>query len=91
MKKVIEHGYRHYMETTCPNCGCRFSYEYEDIIKNRNYFINHSGWKEYFDNWSNQISCPECGAIFQIFDWQITCHDNIITYSSSSEEGESND
>ena len=32
MKQIIKHGYRKDMRTTCPICGCEFSYEWEDVI-----------------------------------------------------------
>jgi RNA polymerase subunit RPABC4/transcription elongation factor Spt4 len=32
MKKIIKHGQKKEMRTTCPNCGCEFSYEWEDVI-----------------------------------------------------------
>lgn len=32
MKRIIEHGFINYMETTCPYCGCKFSFEWEDVI-----------------------------------------------------------
>ena len=32
MKKIIQHGFMSYMETTCPYCGCKFSFEWEDVI-----------------------------------------------------------
>lgn len=71
MKIILKHGYRQYMETTCPSCGCKFSYENEDIIKQPAYFYNHSGWKEYYGYDEDRIICPECGANFKISNWGI--------------------
>ena len=87
MKKILEHGYRYYMETRCPHCGCRFSYEWEDVLKD--------GYFHYSDNYTYtypkyKIECPECHEVFDILNW--TYHyskdnnSNIsgITISSSS-------
>lgn len=63
MKKVIRHGYRYGMRTTCPSCGCEFSYEWEDVLKNgyecrqEGYYCTYPGY---------QIICPECGSKFKI-------------------------
>jgi len=65
MKKIIEHGYRQYMETKCPNCGCKFSYEWEDVEK--------SPCKYTYPNFTYTfpgyyITCPECHHYFQILN-----------------------
>lgn len=55
MKKIIEHGFMNYMETSCPYCGCRFSYEPEDLLtRYNNTYINYD------------ISCPDCAKVFTI-------------------------
>ena len=64
MKKIIEHGFKQYMETRCPHCGCRFSYEWEDVIK-ENIYCNTN----LYNSAPYEIICPECGARFQLLNW----------------------
>lgn len=51
MKIIIKRGTREI--TTCNTCGCKFSYEKEDI-ENANK-DNYKGWKEY-------VVCPQCSC-----------------------------
>lgn len=74
MKKIIEHGYRYHMETKCSYCGCRFSYEWEDVLKD--------GYLHYSDNYTYtypkyKIECPECHNIFDILNWTFTTNSTI--------------
>ena len=69
MIRIIEHGYKYNMETRCPSCGCRFSYEWEDVLK--------EGYLHYNDNYTYsypnyRITCPECGDTFTILNWSYT-------------------
>lgn len=43
--KVINHGKQTFI-AICPNCNCEFSYQEEDLIKDR--FYNH------------YVECPDC-------------------------------
>lgn len=66
MIRIIEHGYKYHMETRCPLCGCRFSYDWEDVLK--------EGCFHYNDNYTHtypsyRITCPECGNTFPILNW----------------------
>ena len=80
MKRIIEHGFMSYMETTCPYCGCKFSFEWEDVISPT--WDTYPTWR--YDNTyitvSNgcvttgtvqhyEIFCPECKRKFPILNW----------------------
>ena len=78
MKRIIEHGYRHYMETTCPACGCKFSYEWEDVIKGDLY---HS--TNLYTSAPYEIICPECGARFQLLNWTFHWSSEPIKFTCS--------
>ena len=77
MKRIIEHGYKCYMDTVCPSCGCKFSYDWEDVLKtdwNWTYktdFTLHTSYPSY------RITCPECGAEFEILNWHFTGYKDI--------------
>ena len=74
MIKVLEHGYRYHMETRCPSCGCRFSYEWEDVIKKDSSYTHLSDGQSSAYYWAYpayQIICPECGSQFDIMNWSI--------------------
>ena len=45
MIKIIKEGTRKIAK--CPNCGCEFSYEKEDLLRD-------SIWVE------NHVNCPQC-------------------------------
>lgn len=62
MKKVIEHGdtwkdFRFPKWTTCVDCGCKISFEQEDVV------ISIEFYHEY-----NTVVCPECGCICREYD-----------------------
>lgn len=52
MIKIINEGTRKI--TKCPNCGCEFSYEEEDIEKDR-LWANNSVFI-----WKTWVVCPQC-------------------------------
>ena len=76
MKKIIEHGYKYHMETKCPSCGCKFSYDWEDVLKTDLY---HYGYNGYYTYPNYKITCPECGAEFQILNWTFNYPSDTIT------------
>ena len=47
MKHIIKPGTKYI--ATCPECGCVFSYEKEDI--------RHEVWRNEAYNW---VTCPQC-------------------------------
>lgn len=49
MKQILKRGTREV--TDCPICGCKFSYENEDVVNEDT--DNYKGWREY-------VSCPQC-------------------------------
>jgi len=68
MKKIIKHGYMHYMEATCPSCGCIFSYEWEDLI--RKYIYNYNCTNNCYTYPEEYvIICPECEKEFSVLRW----------------------
>ena len=79
MKKIIKHGHLKEMKTTCPYCGCEFSYEWEDVITTEvKYpqatwiyypYYNSKTYKRY------EIICPECNKKFEILNWTINWRD----------------
>lgn len=85
MKKVIEHGYRYNMETICPNCGCRFSYEWEDVetrYNSKSTYYTYAMYPIYL------VSCPECMHYFEILNWSFVYPDKkentTITWTCNS-------
>lgn len=84
MIKVIEHGNRCRREIQCSQCGCRFSYEQEDIIKN-NYYSRNQEYVSYTCSLF-EVICPECEATIQVPYWEdsyiprVAISDGIITY-----------
>ena len=78
MRKIIKHGYRYHMETTCPNCGCQFSYEWEDVITTvpsitfTTCACGCCGNNNYYTNPSYEIICPECNNKFTILNWHFS-------------------
>ena len=77
MKQIIKHGYRKDMRTTCPICGCEFSYDWEDVIIKTD-TTPHITWTYYgygdytYTSPRYEISCPECKKVFQILNWTIS-------------------
>ena len=63
MKKIIKHGNNKPMIATCPDCGCEFSYEYEDI------HIPTQSLSTYYCDVTN---CPECGKEVMIYSYTRT-------------------
>lgn len=59
MIKIIEHGFKYHMEAKCSYCGCRFTYEWEDVLKTSYYTYS-------FMYPSCYINCPECGSIINL-------------------------
>lgn len=55
MIKIIEYGTK--TITTCNSCGCKFSYEKEDIV-----YENIDNYKALIA----YINCPQCGE--RVFD-----------------------
>lgn len=47
MKQIVREGAKRF-KGHCGECGCRFTYEREDV--HRNYAVGH-----------DQVSCPGCG------------------------------
>ena len=91
MKKIIEHGCKQRMETTCPECGCKFSYDWADVIQENIYEFNNTS---YYSFPQYKIGCPECGHIFQILNWSFTypikCPNITWTCNTSICKGEEN-
>lgn len=54
MKKILEHGNKHY-KGCCPHCKCLFEYDLTDI------YADSESNKELFYEWC--LSCPECGNV----------------------------
>lgn len=57
MVRIIKAGTRKI--TTCDNCGCKFSYEDEDVIDGGTYKINKDSCVV-FNNESPYVVCPQC-------------------------------
>ena len=78
MKQIIKHGYRKDMRTTCPICGCEFSYEWDDVIISTQAGYPYVTWTYYgYGDYSYttpryEIICPDCGKKFQILNWSIS-------------------
>ena len=83
MKKIIEHGYKYHMETACPNCGCRFSYEWEDVLKTNFYLYKYSN---IYTNPAYRITCPECGVEFELLNWNFNWSSEPIKFTCSCDE-----
>ena len=63
MKKVIKHGKLKEIEITCPNCGCIFTYENEDIIQKENPSLTSAtSYRQTI------VYCPDCGAEIQVYN-----------------------
>lgn len=77
MKKIIEHGFKYHMETRCPYCGCKFSYEWTDVLKPNDQWIYSTNTKITTTYPIYQIICPECNSQFNIYDWQFTDYRDI--------------
>lgn len=56
MIKIIEHGTR--TVTECENCGCRFSYEQEDIKNEYGPGLDDKLRKAQYK--SEYVTCPQC-------------------------------
>lgn len=101
MKQIIKHGYKKDMRTTCPMCGCEFSYEWEDVITTYSTYP-HVNWAYYGYgdgnySWTSpkyEIICPDCGKRFQILNWTISYpSDNTqrTTITYFTKEGDNHD
>lgn len=55
MIKIIERGTGHVC--TCDNCGCKFSYEDEDVVTE--IMENYKGFRDF-------IVCPQCSLIITV-------------------------
>ena len=53
MIKIIKEGTRKIAK--CPNCGCEFSYEREDVLKDPTC--------KYIEN---RVKCPQCNEVITI-------------------------
>lgn len=86
MIKIIEHGYKYHMEAKCSSCGCRFSYEWEDVLKN-NFYGYNDGYYSYTIP-TYKVICPECGAHITIpyFENPFKQSDTTITYTLIADE-----
>ena len=60
MIKIIKEGTRKIAK--CPNCGCEFSYEREDLCM-------HPIWKKWI------VNCPQCSEIIKVFEQKDTTLD----------------
>ena len=57
--KIIEEGEDQF-KTTCHYCGCRFTFNYSDIYKKRN-------WKDSLGFWSDvYVDCLQCNSKIKI-------------------------
>ena len=83
MKRIIEHGYKYHMETRCPSCGCLFTYDWEDVLKESIYTYKCSS---IYTSPSYQITCPECGAQFQLLQWKFTGYRDSIQFTTFTKE-----
>lgn len=53
--KILKHGKKNFI-TVCPECGCKFEYETEDLE------IDHSiCLTSYPVRYNRVVACPECG------------------------------
>lgn len=53
--KVIEHGKKNFTKV-CPECGCKFEYESEDLEIDRSICLT-----SYPVRYNRVVTCPECG------------------------------
>lgn len=65
MRKIIKRGTKEIV--TCNTCGCRFSYEEEDVIKPDDTQI----WPQMNvsligDNKGGSVICPQCSAKIRV-------------------------
>ena len=67
--KVIKHGKKPVFKKVCPNCGCEFEYEQEDIKTEYNWSLGELTWN-YPRYVKRIIICPDCG--------EKLVHDSII-------------
>ena len=51
MIKIIKEGTRKIAK--CPNCGCEFSYEREDVLRDPIWVENH-------------VKCPQCNEVVTV-------------------------
>ena len=58
--KVIKHGQKPKFKKVCPNCGCEFEYEQEDVITDYNWNLNSLTWS-YPRRIKRVVICPDCG------------------------------
>lgn len=82
MKRIIKHGQKKEMRTTCPFCGCEFSYEWEDVITTEvadpyspiytyyNSIIHYTYPSKTHKKY--EIICPDCNEQFEILNWSMT-------------------
>lgn len=75
MKKIIKHGQKKEMRTTCPYCGCEFSYEWEDVLTTEKSYPYEPTWTYYSYPSKTykkyEIICPDCDKQFEILNWTI--------------------
>ena len=82
--KVIKHGEKPKFKKTCPNCGCVFEYEVEDLQIEPNWSLN--SWN-YPAHKKRVVICPDCGEkiyhdtivdeIYPTYPNVIYCNDNL--------------
>ena len=65
--KVIKHGQKPKFKKTCPNCGCVFEHEIEDLQIEQNWSLNSYTYPAHK---KRVVVCPDCGE--KIY------HDSII-------------
>jgi len=56
--KIIKHGQKPKFNKTCPNCGCEFEYEMEDLQVESNWSLTSCS---YPTRRRRVVICPECG------------------------------
>ena len=86
MKTILKHGFKSYMQATCPYCGCIFTYEWSDVIYPRDYWSYEQN-KLIWDYNDYSIICPDCYKDFKIpSTWTIPNYQGIkITCTCNSE------
>ena len=99
MIRVIEHGFKYRMEACCVNCGCRFTYEWEDVLKDSFYSYNQDGLS-YMAYPNYYLLCPECTARvivpylknpFQDIIPKVTWNGNGFTISTTTKDSNEED
>ena len=58
--KVIKHGEKPKFKKTCPNCGCEFEYEMEDLQTESNWSLTSLSYT-YPPRKRRIVICPDCG------------------------------